>query len=144
MRGLLQHRELSARWTSRPVTSPACTTRRALWPPSRVRSSSALAIGAPADAAEVGAERDQLAHALGPVAHHHLDHVAVREAAAGLERVLHVALEGVGRVEHRGDAALRVGGRRLVELALGHDQHVGVARGLEREGQPGDAAADDR
>ena len=103
-----------------------------------------LAVLGAGAAREVGAERDQLADALGAVAHHQVDDVAVAEAGAGDQRVLDVRLEGILRAPHRGDAALRVGGGALRQAVLGQDDDRARLGGLEREGQAGEAAADDQ
>ena len=63
--------------------------------------------------------------------------------APAAQRVGDVRRERVALAEDGGDAALRVLGVRLVGAALGDDEDVAARRGLEREGQPGNAAADD-
>src|SRR5690606_39700236 len=55
---------------------------------------------------EGDAELQQLAHPLGRLAHAELDHLAVAEAGARLERVFHVGLEGVRRVQYGRDPTL--------------------------------------
>ena len=106
----------SARMISRPVASEACRMRRWLWPPSRPRSYSRIVVLVAAR--EVGAEGDQVADALRPLAHHQLDDVAVAEAGAGDQGVLDVRLEGVVGAPHRGDAALGVARRALRQRSL--------------------------
>jgi hypothetical protein len=72
-----------------------------------------------------------------------LDGAAVVEARARHHRVLDVAFEGVAFLEHRGDAALRPGGRARRDVALRqHDDAVTVGE-IERAGQPGRAGAGD-
>jgi len=92
---------------------------------------------------EARAERDELADALGPLVHDHVDDVLVTESGAGLDGVAGMRLEGVLRAPDRGDAALRVGGVALVGAILGEDGHAPGVGDAERERQPRDAAADD-
>ena len=62
------------------------------------------------DAGELRAERDQLAHRVGAVAHDGFDRVPIAQAGAGAQRVVDVRFERVVDAPHAGDAALRVGG----------------------------------
>ena len=70
---------------------------------------------------------------------------AIAQRAAGLERVGHVVLEAVVRIEHAGDAAL---GRsccstaRMPSLAIDHDRELRIDG--QRRPQPGQPAADDQ
>ena len=65
---------------------------------------------------------------LGRLADDHLDDVAIAQVAAGRQRVGHVVLEAVFRVEHAGDAPLGVVAVRLPQAVLGDHQHA-TARG---------------
>ena len=85
------------------------------------------------DLAERGPEFDEPAHPLRPIAHHHLDDVAVREPSAGRHRVGHMRLEAVQRIEDRGDSALRPACRRVGDGTFGDDENAPKARGLDRE-----------
>ena len=80
------------------------------------------------DASESRAERDQLAHRVGAVAHDGFDRVPVAQPGAGAQRVVDVRLERVVDAPYAGDSALRVGGVGLVARGLG--QHRNGA-GLE-------------
>src|SRR5262249_13763871 len=45
--------------------------------------------------------------------------------------------------EHARNSPLGIFGIRLVAVAFGHDDHLAVRRGLEREAKPSNAAPDD-
>ena len=95
-------------------------------------------------AIEVGAEREQLldrGRALGDDA---LDHLAIAQAIADHQRVGDVLLERVVVGQHRGDAALGPVGVGVAGRALGDDGDPAVGGGVEREGQAGDAGAQDQ
>ena len=132
---------IRARWISAPVASPpACAIRSRWWPPSRVSDSSPSGWWS-----NCGAERDQLAHGVGPLGHEDADGLDVAGAGAGDERVALVLLGGVARAERRRDAALRPLRRAGVEDVLGDDEQVERRVGgvdPQRGGQPGDAGAD--
>ena len=53
-------------------------------------------------------------------------------------------LERVGLVHDRGDAALRIVGVALAQLALGDDRDPAVFGRFQRKAQSGDAAADNQ
>ncbi|PAV70983.1 hypothetical protein WR25_05947 [Diploscapter pachys] len=72
------------------------------------------------------------------------DDIAVVEAGAGDHRILDMVVERVTGFEHRGDPALRPGGRSFVERALGEDGDLEPVREIERRGEPGGARADDQ
>ena len=72
---------------------------------------------------ELRAPVDQFADPLRRLADHVLDHLPIAQRAAGLERVGHVVLEAVVRIEHAGDAALGVVAVRLHDAVLGDDHH---------------------
>ena len=57
--------------------------------------------------------------------------------------IAHVVLESVAGIEHRGDPALRPGGRSGVEPALGQHQHPAVFGQRQRRAEPRRARADD-
>ena len=92
---------------------------------------------------ELGAEADQVADLLRGLAHHHLDDVAMAQAAAGDHRVLDVVLEAILRRQHAGDAALSVGAVALLDTVLGDDEDVDVRGDIQGGAQPRDAGADD-
>src|SRR5262249_33275495 len=92
---------------------------------------------------EARAERDQVLHACGTVAHDQVDDVGVAEAGTGGVRVLRVRLETVVGAPHRRDPTLGVLARALREAVLGEQDDVGDARTAERTDETGDPAADD-
>ena len=128
-----------------PVMSPACTTRRALCPPSsagRGRRRRRRALDRRRERARRARSSSRDARS-GPRATHELDDArrgrgrrrrrACRSTCASNESSV---------VEHRRDAALRVVRVRLVARALGDDDDLAVLGRLEGEGEAGDAAAD--
>ena len=137
-----RRRRCSARLISRPVASRGWRMRRCEWPPSRPRSNSRSS-GSPPHV-EVGA-RARSGRGPGPgprgrPARRRRGGTGRRRRRACPRR----ALEGVVGAPDRGDAALGVAGsssRAARSLVTSDDA---AARGaLEREGEPGDAAADD-
>ena len=102
-----------------------------------------VALAGRALAREVAAEVDQFADAVRAAAHDQFDDLAVAEPVAGGQRVLDVQIEAVLLAPDRGDPPLRVPGVRGARLALGDDRDGAARRRLEREGEPGDSAADD-
>ena len=113
--------------------------RRALWPPSRVKSS---APAASRSKAHVEFVEQQLLHRARAFAHEMLDRHGIRRAIAGLEDVARQRGGIVRRVVD--DPALRpvaVGRERLGE----RKQFDGEAelRGVQRIGRAGEAGADD-
>ena len=90
---------------------------------------------------EVRAERRELSHPIGPFGHEHPDRLDVAQSRARGERVGEVQLRRIGLGQRRGDATLRVAGRRERQLALGqHDRRQALTRGLQRGRETGDAA----
>ena len=91
-------------------------------------------------------ERDpQFAQAVdrgGGALDHEFDRFAVVEPRAGNHRVANVVVEGIARIEHRGDAALRPCGGATVEPALGEDQDLLGFGQRERGGETGGARTD--
>ncbi len=77
-------------------------------------------------------ERDaQFAQAIdraGRALDHEFDRLEVVQPGAGHHRVAHVVIEGVARIEHRRDAALRPRGRAARKPALGQNQHLEAGR----------------
>ena len=64
--------------------------------------------------------------------------------APAVERVADVVLGAVVVEHHAGDAALRVAGVGVLEHVLGHEgDAAAVLDRVQRDGEPGDAAADD-
>ncbi len=94
------------------------------------------------DPREVRAESDQFAHRFRTVAHDSLDRRPIAQAGARPQRVLDVRLERIVDAPHARDSALRVGGIGLVAGRLGQHRNAANRRGLDREDQPGDTAAD--
>ena len=63
---------------------------------------------------------------------------------AGGQRVADVVFGAVVVEHHAGDAALRVAGVGVLEHVLGHERDAAaVLDRVQRDGEPGDAAADD-
>ena len=87
---------------------------------------------------------DQVADQLRGPPHDEFDRFGVALAGPADERVVDVFLEGVGGVGNRTDAALGVVGIAFVHLAFGHDCHVTVGRGLQRERESRRAGSDDQ
>ena len=79
----------------------------------------------------------------GRALHHHFDDATVVEAGAGDHRVVDMAGKGVARLQHGRDAALRPGGRALVQRALGEHRHAEALGEIERRRQSRRARADD-
>ena len=73
-----------------------------------------------------------------------LDGRRVADAGPADHRVADVFLERVGFVHDRGDAALRIVGVALAQLALGDDRDPAVFGRFQRKAQSGDAAADNQ
>ena len=92
---------------------------------------------------EVRAERHQLTHALRPLRHDDPHHLLIAQPGPRYERVVNVVLDGVGRVHHRRDSALRVVRVRLRRCLLGDDRDGAVLSGAEGERESGHPAADD-
>ena len=103
--------------TALPVASAAWTMRRWLWPPSRVRCSSSVAAVAGEGHALLDQPLDRPAAALDHEAHR----VVVAQARPGDVGVADVVLEGVGAVQHGGDAALGPAEAPVQELVLGDE-----------------------
>ncbi len=72
-----------------------------------------------------------------------VDGGAVVQATAGDHRVLDMAFERVAGFEHRGDAALRPGGRAVGDVAFRQDDDAEAVGEAERRRQPGGARTDD-
>ena len=121
-------------------------------PASRVIDMDDAAVTVPAFAGEVqprpvGVERhtkgdqalDRRRGALDDV----FDRLEPVEPGAGDHCVANVIGKGIAGIEHRGDPALRPGGRTAVERALGQHRHLVLRRQRQRGGEPGRARADD-
>jgi len=91
---------------------------------------------------EVRPPADEVVDLAGRLAHDHLNHVSMAQAAAGRQRVLDVILEAVLRRHDPRDAALSIGAAALLHLVLGNDEHVERCRYLQSGPQAGDAGAD--
>jgi hypothetical protein len=87
------------------------------------------------------AQLDQFGDPGRPLLHDGADDLFLAKPRAGFERVAHVHLEGILLTGHGSDAALGVVGVGLGAVFLGDDGHSAVRRNLQREEQPGDAAA---
>jgi len=72
-----------------------------------------------------------------------IDHVLVAQPAAGGERVGHVVVEAVLRIDDARDAALRPLARRRLQIVFRHDGHRQPGIDCQRRPQPGQAAAQD-
>ena len=129
----------SARSISRPVMSPACSTRRLEWPPSRPRSNFPAAPSSRVNFTPQSINRLTTGGPSATIVRHDL---LVAQPGAGAQRVLDVQLERVVVAHHGGDPALRVVGAALRAVLLGDDRDASVRGDLEREDQAGDPAAD--
>ena len=131
----------SARWISRAggvlVVDDAAGAVAALAAELEVRPRASRSKSTP----ERGQARGRACRAL---AHAQLDDVADGTARRRRERVLDVPLEGVVVAEHRGDAALRPVGVRVVRALLGDDDDPAVLGGPQREVEAGDPRPDDQ
>ena len=65
-------------------------------------------------------------------------------ACAADQRVVDVFFERVGSIRYRADAALCVIGVALLDLAFGHDRHVAVGCGFQRERKARSAGTDNQ
>jgi hypothetical protein len=89
------------------------------------------------------AQLDQFADALRPLAHHHLDHVAVAQPRAGAQGVGNMQ-RGVIVETHDGrHAALGVVGIGIGELLLGDERDAPLAREVQRQRKACYSGADD-
>ena len=93
---------------------------------------------------ELRAPVDQFADALRPFANDPLDHRGIAQRAAGFERVGHMVLETVVRIEHAGDAPLGLVAVRLLRGLFGGDDDRQFRIDPQRRPQPGQPAADDQ
>ncbi len=87
---------------------------------------------------------DQFTDPVRALPHQDFDGVSVAESDSGVERVPDVEIEGIVRGEDGGDSALGVIGVRFGAGFLGDDEDGSLRRGLQREGESGDAAPDDQ
>ena len=131
--GSARTRSQSTRPISRPVASPACSTRRTLC--RRFAAERGPAVGGEV---EPRAPRDQLAHVARPVLHEDADRRFVAQPVAGAHRVLGVQRRAVVVADRRGDAALRVAGVAFGRLGLGEDEHAADRRQADGGAQAGD------
>jgi hypothetical protein len=130
-----------ARWISAPVASPPAWSDA----PAQVAALPGQGELAGRGLVELGAQRDQLPHRVGPLGDEGAHGVLVTQARAGDEGVLEVLLRGVPGAEGGGDAALGPGRRPGGEEVLGDDQDAAAGhRGVDpqRRGQAGDAGSD--
>ena len=93
---------------------------------------------------EAGAPADELLDPPRGLADHPLHDLGIAERAAGLERVGHVVLEAVFRIDHAGDAALGIGAVGVLQAVLGDDQDREPRIGAQGGANPGQPAADDQ
>ena len=107
------------------------------WPPSRPSANR------PSRLVELRAPLDQFRDARGRLAHDALDHLRIAQRTAGLERVGHVLLEAVVRIEHAGDASLGVAAVGLLDALLGDHDDREFRIDRQRRPQAGQPAADD-
>ena len=91
---------------------------------------------------EARAPRDQVADAVGGLAHHQLHRFLAALACAADQRVMDMLLERIRGVGHRADAPLGIVGVALFHFALRHDDDMPVGGGLECEGETRGAGAD--
>ena len=136
--GRARTRSHSVRPISRPVASPACSTRRTLCAasrPSAGRPSAPRSNCAPHSSSSRTYVRSRFDQ--------HRDRRLVAEAVAGAHGVGGVQRRRVVVAHRRRDAALRVAGVALGRFGLGEDQDAAGRRQTDRRAQPGDTAADD-
>lgn len=94
---------------------------------------------------EGGAAGDELGDACRSIRHEHVDRRGVGEAGAGGQRVVSVQRRRVAGAVHPGDPALRERGAAAADGVLRDHAHtVPCGARMQRGGQPGDAAADDK
>ena len=136
--GRLETRSQRTRPISRPVASPAWSTRRTLCAASRPSDEPAVGI-----AIEPRAHAEQFADVADAVLDQRGDGGFVAQAVARAQRVGRVQRRAVVVADGRGDAALRVAGVALGRIGLGQDEHAAGRRERDRRAQAGDAAADD-
>ncbi len=96
------------------------------------------------DAREPRSQPDQLANDLGTCADDGFDRIAVAQPGSRAQRVVDVGLERVIDAPYACDAALRVGGVGLGTCRLGQHRDGAALRGLDREHQSRDPAADNQ
>ena len=109
-----------------------------------MRRLEALDEGAVRAAVERDAEGDELADAGGSLVDEHAHRVGIAEAGPRGQGVADVVCGAVVVEHHAGDAALGVARVGVLEHVLGHQRDAAaVLDGVEGDGQPGDAAADD-
>ncbi len=92
-------------------------------------------------ACEIDPVRDQILDTPRSFPHHHVDDRSPAEPRAHPERVLDVGLERVLGVDHRSDPPLREGRVGVGRAALRDDADGPAFRGLEREEEARDSAA---
>ena len=103
----------------------------------------AILLIAVASKIKVGAERDEITHAIGPLADDRFDDITVAKAGAGNEGVVGMGLEAVLGAPHRGYPTLSILARALGQAILRDDGYRAAGCALEGAGEPGYAAADD-
>ena len=95
-------------------------------------------------AVERDAEVDRARGCARALVDEHAHGLGVAEPRAGDERVADVVVDAVVVEHDAGDAALRVAGVGVLEHVLRHERDAAaVLDGVQRDGQSGDAAADD-
>ena len=94
-------------------------------------------------AGERHALRDQPFNGLAAMRHDEAGRGLVAQSGAGDQRVLHVLVMAVMRVEHGRNTALRPVTGAVTQRAFGDHDHLAVLRKMQGDGQTGQAAADD-
>lgn len=95
------------------------------------------------DGVELQAPLDQVANAVGPLMHQHVDGILIAEAIAGTNGILEVQLGAVGGAEGGGHTSLGIAGGALGgRVGLGQYRHLGARGGFYRGAEAGDAGSD--
>ena len=110
------------------------------WPPSRVK---ARPCGVAGFLSKLVPHESSSSTRCGPFLDDDLDGLVIAKPGAAFFGVVHMDSVAVGRLKHRGDAALGIPGVGLVDGVLGEQQDVGPLIGRrDRRPQPRHAAAD--
>ena len=92
---------------------------------------------------EVRARRDQPGDRVARLAHQHARRRLVHQPRARRQRIAQVQFGIVVGANGGGQPTLGIAGIALAERRLGHQDDAQAGGQIERDGQPGDAAADD-
>ena len=104
----------------------------------------ALLVGGFIQAGKINALADQPVDAGAGLPHHGPDHGRVAEAGPGRQRVRDMGFDGILLIGHGGNPALGIERGALAQRFLGEHGNPRMIGQLQREAQPGRAAADDQ